>query len=456
MASRVKIGDELGRGGFCMVHDAHALDEEGNPTGPPLAIKRLKDDLNESEELMVEIRERFEREARLLDDKLDHPNIINVIMRNLSGEDPYFVMPKADANLASEIAANAGDEEWVVDTFRSVLDGMAYAHSQGVIHRDLKPDNILLLDGVVKLTDFGLGKNLVGGTVGLTKTFFGAGTEPYMAPEQFHDLKASAKPADVFALGKLLMEMLSGERPDVGVPPDTSEIPERFRYFISRCCDQKPDNRFSDAQEALDVFLRMVEDTGYAESPEETLDRLTESWFAAPEGDGSDVARIDELLRSSPEEEPLYTREVPRLPDDLLDQYMDEMPDSFVEMLKIYDQHVSGGLSFEYCDTVADFYSRIYRQLDRLDVRELILRRLFAMGRGHNRWHVREVALRLLQDVADPSSVAMAVDVIKSEPEVAAWTGEICHLYRLAKPIKEAFDSIAPEPVASDGDDIPF
>ena len=437
-----------------MVHDACALDDAGNPTGPPLAIKRLKDDLNEPAEAMTEVRDRFEREARLLDDKLDHPNIITVVMRNLSGEDPYFVMPKADMNLANELKTLAGNEGWVVEIFRSVLEGMAYAHSQGVIHRDLKPDNILLIAGIVKLTDFGLGKNLVGGTVGLTKTFLGAGTEPYMAPEQFSALKESGKPADVFALGKLLMEMLTGEEPVVGVP-DVSEIPERFRYFVSRCCDQKPDNRFNDAQEALDVFLRVVEDTGFAESPEEALDRLIKAWFAAPAGqDLHVVGQIDELLRSNTDEEAVYTREVPRLPEDLLDQYLDETPDAFLEMLKIFDDYATGGLPWEYCDTVADFYGRIYRRLDRLDARELILRRLFVMGCSHNRWHVREVALRLLQDVADISTVAMATDVIKSLPEEASWIGETRHLFRLLKPITEAFESVAPEPIATD--DIPF
>lgn len=437
-----------------MVHDACALSDEGEPTGPPLAIKRIKDDLSEPPEFIAEVRERFEREARLLDDMLDHPNIVDVVMRNLSGDDPYFVMPKADSNLAKELPDHGGDEAWVVEKFRSVLEGMAYAHSQGVIHRDLKPDNVLLIGDVVKLTDFGLGKNLAGGTAGLTKTFFGAGTEPYMAPEQFSALKEAGKSADVFALAKLLMEMLTGEVPIVGVP-DVSDIPERYRYFVSRCCEHKPENRFNDAQEALDVFSRVVEDTGYAESPEEALDRLLEAWFATPVGeDLPAIQRMDELLRSNADEEAVFTREVPRLPEDVADQYMDELPDAFVEMLRIYDGHVSGGLPFEYCDTVADFYSRIYRRMDRLDVRELILRRLFDMGRSHNRWHVRGAALRLLQDVVDTSTVAMAVDVIKSQPDDARWVAETMDNYKLLKPIAGAFGVVQPEPGADD--DIPF
>jgi hypothetical protein len=243
------------------------------------------------------------------------------------------------------------------------------------------------------------------------------------------------------------MALLNGEHPVVG-NPDVSELPERFRYFVSRCCAQKAENRFSDAQEALDVFLRVVEDTGFAESPEESLDRVVEAWFAAPAGeDARMVGEVDELLRSNAGEEAFFTREVPRLPEDLLDQYMDESPESFVEMLRIYDGHVSGGLPFEYCDTVADLYARTYHRLERLDARELILRRLFDMGRSHNRWHVRHVAMRLLQEVTDPSTVAVAVDVIESQPEDAAWIGEQYGDYGLPKPIADAFAAATEEPL---------
>jgi serine/threonine protein kinase len=117
-----------------------------------MAIKRLRDDLRESPEDLKEIRDRFEREARLLDDTLDHENIVPVLMRNLSGDQPYFVMPLADGNLADLLPERTGDEAWVCDVLQQILEGMAYAHGKGVIHRDLKPENALRYGDQVRRT----------------------------------------------------------------------------------------------------------------------------------------------------------------------------------------------------------------------------------------------------------------------------------------------------------------
>lgn len=433
--TRIEIGSEIGSGGFCSVHEAFAVDENGDRLGSPLAIKRLQPRWLTDET----VRRRFEREARLLHDVLDHPHIVSVVYRNVSGDEPMFVMPLADNSVADLLDSKAGNEDWVVLIFKQVLQAMAYAHGKGVIHRDLKPENLLLQDGALRVTDFGLGKALEGGTSGLTKTQVWSGTEPYMAPEQFTDMNKVGPEADVFSLGKLLMQMLSGTPPEVGAP-DTSELPERFRYFISRCCEKKPENRFSDAGEALEQFARTT-DQAFTELPAGTLQRLIEAWFAAPTGDDLEATReIDQLLRSHGREEALFTREVPRLPVDIVHQYLDDLGDAFVEMLRIYDGHVAGGLPFNYCDVVTDFYEDIYRRTSRLDLRELILRRLLNLGHIHDRWHARERILVLLSEVVDHSTVAMAADVLTDQPKDARWAGTVAGRFTLPKPIYLAFE----------------
>jgi len=425
-----------------MVHKVTPHDDDGNPLGEPMAIKRLREDLHEPPEVLKEIRDRFEREARLLDDTLDHENIVPVVLRNLSGDKPFFVMPLANGNLADQLSAKAGDEKWVCTVFRQVLEGMAYAHGKGVIHRDLKPENALVFGDTIRLSDLGLGKNLIGGTVGLTKTAAWSGTEAYMSPEQFAAMKETGPATDVFALGKLLMILLSGEHPEVGVP-DVSELPERFRYFVTRCCEKKPDNRFADARAALEAFDRAFAEPEFRELESE-LERLIEAWFATPLGPNLDVVKeIDRLLREHPEEESLFTKQVPRLPGDLVHQYLTDLPDAFAEMLKFYDTHVSGGLPFDYCDEVADFYTSVFTETDRLDVRKLILTRLLDIGRSHNRYHVRTALVHALADLnetADASTIAMAADVIRASPD-SDFTAVIAPNYALAGPIREAFRS---------------
>jgi eukaryotic-like serine/threonine-protein kinase len=437
---KFRIENEVGRGGFCMVHKCAAMDENGNEVGEVMAIKRIRDDLNEPEEVMAEIRTRFEREARLLDEVLDHENIVLVLHRNLTGEEPFFIMPLADGNVWDEIEERAGDEEWACAVFRQMLDGMVYAHGKGVIHRDLKPENGLIFDGKVQLSDLGLGKNLESGTVGLTKTMSGVGTEAYMAPEQFTEMKDTLPAADVFALGKLLIALLTGEHPLVGTP-DVSDLPEKYRYFVSRCCEGKPENRYADARRAQEAFARIdrspdVEDVG------SELEELVEAWFSRPEGEDLDVVEeIDRLLREHPGEESLYTKQVPRLPADLANQYMDELPDAFAGMLSVYDNHVSGGLPYEYCDTVADFYSGVFLRTDRIDVRKLVVSRLISLGSTHHRYHVRKRLLRVLSqldEANDASTIAMVVDVIDGN-EHAVFTAEIAQNWDLPSAIRRAF-----------------
>jgi eukaryotic-like serine/threonine-protein kinase len=441
---KLVTGEEIGRGGFCMVHKVMAYDDGDQPISDTMAIKRLRDDLRESPEDLKEIRDRFEREARLLDETLDHENIVPVVMRNLSGDQPYFVMPLADGNVADLLPEKAGDERWVCQVFRQVLEGMAYAHGKGIIHRDLKPENALRYGELVRLSDLGLGKNLIGGTVGLTKTMAWSGTEAYMSPEQFSAMKETGPATDVFALGKLLMVLLTGEHPEVGVP-DVSELPERFRYFASRCCEKKPDNRFGDARAALEAFDRVTIEPEFKQHESE-LEKLVEAWFATPAGPDLDVVKeIDRLLREHPDDEALYTKQVPRLPGDLANQYLTELPDAFAAMLKCYDNHVSGGLPFEYCDEVANFYANIFRGSDRLDIRKMIVNRLLEMGYSHHRYHVRSVLLGLiagLDESSDASTIEMAADLIQ-KTTAAQFPASISATYAMPAAIKNAFQALA-------------
>jgi serine/threonine protein kinase len=396
---------EIGRGGFCVVHKCEADDSQ------PVALKSLIDPAGASADVFA----RFQREARLMDDVLAHPNIVAIIHRNLSGADPYFVMEIADTNLRAMIREGAWkDEDWVIDVFRQMLGAMAYAHDKGVIHRDLKPENALIYDGVVKVSDFGLGKHLVDdGTVGLTRTNQWSGTEPYMAPEQFTAMKETGPEADVFALGKIMSELLTGEIPMVGLP-DVSPLPERFKYFVSRCCAMKAENRYADGREALDAFNRILSPST-AQSPTEMLAALEEKWFNTEDGPDLEVVReIDELLRTNADDERMFSSRVPRLPEDLLDQYMDKLPDEFAHMLAVYDDHVSGGLPFEYCDVVTDFYERIFRRSQDPRLKELVIRRLFEMGAYHDRFHTRTRLLTLLADHTDPGTIEIAERTIRT------------------------------------------
>lgn len=232
-----------------------------------------------------QIQGRFLREAKALS-TLHHPNIVAVYGYGVFGALPYVAMELVDGRTLEHMLSPAEPLDALVacDIMTQVLQALAYAHGLGVIHRDLKPDNVALVKGnaglVVKLLDFGLAKFLSPADdpmAGSTLTLQGMvmGTPLYMAPEQAAG-KAVDTRADVYAAGCMLFEMLSGRPPFTGetnaeifrahmvapIPdltrlrPDMVVAPQLLQ-LLERALAKLPQDRFADAGEMLEQHLRM-------------------------------------------------------------------------------------------------------------------------------------------------------------------------------------------------------
>ena len=443
MASRFRFGKRLGSGGFGVVREAQRLAADGVTVAEDgLAVKLLAEEHLDDAEAVA----RFRREVRLLERELNHPNIIEVVAMDLEASPPYFVMPLAESNLDQEIqGGRAGEGEWIVPVFISVLEGMAHAHEREtpILHRDLKPLNVLLVDGVPKITDFGLGKPLDPEATRLTQTNMGLGTQPYMAPEQFHDAKSVGPTADVYALAKVLWEMLTGREPQI-LHVDSGAVPPRYRYFIDRCCRREPAERYQSAAEALEAFKHAVVNPRTIDPPIDGAEKLLAEWRDGVESERSETLRhLDEHLQRNAGEYELFFKVIPRLPSDLVDLYMEQLPAEFTSMLRTYDRHISGSLPFAYCDLVADLYRRVFERSEDLELQRLTLGRLLEIGPSHNRWYVGDVVADLLMKVDEPSTAMLTAEVIEQRPDDARWFWQPWMRERaLLAPIREAFERI--------------
>src|SRR5215217_6692831 len=242
IGDRYELSERLGHGGMATVYRARdsKLDRE-------VAIKLLADNLAGDDD----VRKRFSREARLAA-KLDHPNVVQVFDVGEDDGRPYIVMEYVEGGTVGDklgrrrrsLATNEG-----VQLLAQLCDGLAHAHAKKLVHRDIKPQNLLLResDGCLKITDFGIAR-AAEETTRLTHPGKVIGTDRYMAPEQLADGKITAA-VDVYACGVVADEIL----------PD-SRSPE-LREIVDRCLRREPADRFSDAR-ALGEALATVEGNG--------------------------------------------------------------------------------------------------------------------------------------------------------------------------------------------------
>jgi serine/threonine-protein kinase len=203
LEDRYEIDRTVGHGGMASVFAAYDRDLDR-----PVAIKILADNLCGDEEAQA----RFKHEARIAA-RLAHPNIVAIFDVGEDDGRPYIVMEYVAGKSLSELLQEEGPlpPARAVAFVRQACDGLGHAHEAGVVHRDVKPKNMLLRDdGVLKVVDFGIAR--AAEVPGLTRVGDIVGTPPYIAPEQMHGREISPA-TDVYGLGVLLHHLTTGRSP---------------------------------------------------------------------------------------------------------------------------------------------------------------------------------------------------------------------------------------------------
>ncbi|WP_139360301.1 protein kinase [Mycobacterium sp. D16Q16] len=206
---------------------------------------------------------RFRLEARAVA-RLRHPGLVAVFDQGMDGRHPFLVMELIDGGTLRELLRERGPmpPHAVAAVFNPMLGGLAVAHRSGLVHRDVKPENVLISDdGEVKLADFGLVRAVA--EAGITSTSVILGTAAYLSPEQVRTGSAGPR-SDVYSAGILMYELLTGSTPftgdtplalayqridrDVPAPSEAIDgIPEEFDELVLRATSREPDARYADA-----------------------------------------------------------------------------------------------------------------------------------------------------------------------------------------------------------------
>ncbi|HUF26585.1 MAG TPA: serine/threonine-protein kinase, partial [Gemmatimonadaceae bacterium] len=273
LGATYRIDRELGGGGMSRVFLAEEI-----ALGRRVVLKVLPPEL-----ASVLSAARFEREIRVAA-RLQHPHIVPLLAAGQAGEALFYTMPLVEGE-SLRARLDQQQELPVAEAarlLREVADALAYAHHEGVVHRDIKPDNILISHRHAMVTDFGVARAVSEAVSGATLTHTGVaiGTAAYMAPEQAAGDKIDHR-ADLYALGVVAYEMLAGQPPFRGstfqalvaaqltqtpapLAAARPSVPAELAATVHRCLEKRPADRYQDAPELVAALDRIAPSLGQA------------------------------------------------------------------------------------------------------------------------------------------------------------------------------------------------
>lgn len=404
LSERFSNAVQIGNGGFGTVWRADTVD------GVEVAVKVPNDD-------SAPTLARFSREVRL-QSSLEHPNIVEILDYDLVGDDRWCAMPLADENF-DEFVRDAGvSDQTILDAFRHVITGVEFAHEKHVLHRDLKPTNILVErtgDSMKAMVgDFGLSRKFTRGEMSF-QTAKGAAyfSRWYSAPEQLSTFADVGVTADVYSLGRIL-EFCLAQRPML-----STSYPA-----LERCVSVATRTDPAERYQSVSRFAAAFE---MSSIPSSSLLRPVDqvrAVVAAALGRRDNTEILAELLAiyelhsdKGPGLQPMFSS----TPYEMLDELAKAFPGQFRAVLRVYVETLSSVRQVQSAQRARDLLDHLLAHVDDGGLHAISIFGLLNLAAVYDSTEFADPALGWVYLERSPSVIAAIADELQSRPEVIAW-----------------------------------
>jgi len=319
---------------------------------------------------------RFKREVRLMS-SIKHENVIEVIDSNLDADIPYFVMPLCKFSIDKRLDHLQANPEFAIEVLLNVCNGINAIHNSKIIHRDIKPKNILVSqDNKIKISDLGLSKFSERDSTIITSSNVFMGTQGFIPPEFFQTggTKNADERSDIYQLGKTIYNIFTSRNP-LSIQIDI--LPAGLLYVIQRCIANNPDDRYQsvgELQNALNNYLLSLKPQENPISAFENLLNIANENSKRNQFDKDNVEAIILTVLGFKEDPEFFFNKSNEIPKSVLDAVASNLPDLCADFIRIYsltiERHFKENhISFSDAEYVANSMVRIFNGSNDLQIR---------------------------------------------------------------------------------------
>jgi len=349
-------------------------------------------------------------------------------------------MPLYGGSLYDELSDIVEDHDRIRAIYSSVLDAIEYAHNQGVIHRDLKPQNILLnSDEDVVVSDFGLGREFDAESTRQTLTGYGLGTPLYIAPEQINNAKNADERSDIFSLGRILHELYTG---NIFVSSfDTSVLPPEIAVLVRRCTNLDPVKRFQSVTDLKTAWNSIFREAASGKT-RKGIEKILKKLATDTEANSKDAKKLlVGLLHNLKDED--FIQDVLMSVNPIIFSLIEEHDiDGFRQIINAFVEHMtSQSWPFSFTDKIGNCCKEIYYSVNDPEVRAKLIYCTAEVGVYHNRWNVMRIAGNLLCSIKETAQAIAISELLQGEDRIVRGITDYINLSKLHSLLIPLFES---------------